>query len=228
MSRPTAGSPEQLMPDLTYRVASSALDRARVLRLRETVYVHDQARLGDVNDMATTFDRFDANAVYLLALHGDVPIGAIKVCRDADGGLPCEDIVDLGQLRSNGRPVEFGHLMTIPRMRNQAVGLGLMRAALVHSVVEYRSTHVVGDFFIDDVGRLRAFYTMIGFVPVGEPYRDERFKGAPLSVVALLDLNAAAARRHTATGREQALLHYFFHDYDQLIARATEPRPGRR
>jgi putrescine aminotransferase len=213
MTRATTREPETSRA--TFRVAATAADKARVVALRDAVYVHDQGRLGDAADTAATFDRFDSHALYLLAEKGGQDVGTVKIVRDSPAGLPCEDFVDLGPLRAGAQLVEFGHLMTLPTIRNQTVGMGLMRAALIHSVREFAATHVLGDFFIDDSGGLRSFYTTIGFVPVGEPYADPRFQGAPLSVVAALDLAGAAKRLENATGRAQQLLRYFFHDYPE-------------
>ncbi|MFG1955074.1 GNAT family N-acyltransferase [Micromonospora sp. NPDC048830] len=211
------------MADVTcFRVAESPEDWDAVIRLREAVYVHDQSRLTDVADTATTFDRFDGYASYILAEDETGAIGTIKVVPDGEIGLPCDDVVDLGALRRPGhRLVEFGHLMTLPRIRQQSVGMALMREALVHSVTRHRATHVLGDFFADeDTGGLRPFYLEVGFVALTPPYADERFHNAPLSVVGALDVEAAARRCHTEEGRASRLLQYFFADYHAYAAAA--------
>ncbi|MET8039333.1 GNAT family N-acyltransferase [Micromonospora sp. NPDC005215] len=210
------------MADVTcFRVARSAEDWSAVRRLREAVYVHEQSRLADVADTADTFDRFDGYASYILAEDGPDAVGTIKVVPDAEIGLPCDDVVDLSALRRPGnRLVEFGHLMTLPRIRQRSVGMALMREALVHSVARYRATHVLGDFFVDDTGGLRPFYLEIGFVALSPPYADERFHSAPLSIVGVLDVEDAARRCHTEQGRTNRLLQYFFADYDAYVAAA--------
>ena len=210
-----------------FRVARTPVDKDGVLALRDQVYVRDQARLADVADTAATFDRFDRQSTYILACQDAEPVGTIKVVPDSEIGLPCEDMISLASLRSGERArrlVEFGHLMTVPRARNRQIGIGLMRAALVHSLTEHAATHVLGDFFAEDDGSLRGFYTQIGFVPVGEPYRDTRFQHAPLSVIAVLDLEDAAARTRTPAEADNAPLQYFFHDYDRHLRTA---RPAR-
>ncbi|NBE79815.1 GNAT family N-acetyltransferase [Micromonospora rubida] len=202
-------------PPVTFQLAESPADRAAVLRLRDEVYVRDQGRLLDATDTEATFDRFDPYAHYILAVAGDRAVGTVKVIPDQEAGLPCEDVVDLGALRPGHRLVEFGHLMTLPTIRNQSIGMGLMREALVHSVSRFAATHVIGDFFVDgESGRLRDFYLELGFVPLGEPYPDERFAGSPLSAVAYLDLPAAVRLSRTGPGRQNRLLQYFFADYD--------------
>lgn len=209
------------MTDVTsFHVARTAEDRAAVIRLRDAVYVHDQGRLADVGDTAATFDRFDGHAVYILAGSGDDAVGTVKVVPDGELGLPCEDVADLSAWRRSGnRLVEFGHLMTLPEIRSRSVGMALMREALVHSVREYRATHVFGDFFADEqTGGLRPFYLQVGFEAVTPPYSDERFHNAPLSIVGALDLVAAARRCHSAAERDNRILQYFFADYDAYAA----------
>jgi predicted GNAT family N-acyltransferase len=206
---------------VTFGVAQTSSDKAAVLRLRDEVYVRDQGRLTAVQDMAGTFDRYDQQAVYLLANDGTEAIGTIKLIADSPLGLPCDDSVDLASLRGPGRVlVEFGHLMTLPRVRNRSVAVGLMREALLYSVGRLHATHVLGDFFANELGDLHNFYTLLGFEAIGEPYPDHRFAGSPLSVVAYLDLAQAAARSGQSTGRSGELLRYFFHDYDQHAARS--------
>ncbi|GHF52403.1 hypothetical protein GCM10010218_37330 [Streptomyces mashuensis] len=211
-----------------FRVARTPAERADVLRLRDAVYVRDQGRLADAADTAATFDRFDPHADYVLAYAGDEAIGTVKVVPDSDAGLPCEDMVDLGPLRTAGnRLTEFGHLMTLPEVRGRKVGMALMREALVHSVSVHGATHVLGDFFADEeAGGLRGFYLEIGFTAVQEPYRDTRFQGAPLSVVGVLDVRAAAARARTAAGADVPLLQYFFHDYAAYADRTAVQAKG--
>jgi predicted GNAT family N-acyltransferase len=204
--------------DVTFRMASTDAERADVLRLRDAVYVQDQERLADAADTADTFDRFDGHAEYILGYRGGEAVGTIKVVPDSPLGLPCDDTVDLTQMRPGNRLVEFGHLMTLPTVRSQNIGMALMREALVHSLRVHRATHILGDFFVDDSGGLRDFYRDIGFVALHEPYRDVRFRGAPLSLVAALDTADAARRARAEEQRGNRLLQFFFGDYDSHAA----------
>ncbi|MFF4414506.1 GNAT family N-acyltransferase [Streptosporangium sp. NPDC001559] len=218
------------MSSVTFRVAQSQADRDAVLRLRDAVYVQDQGRLSDAADTADTFDRFDAHADYIVAYQGAEAVGTVKIVPDSVAGLPCEDVVDVASLRAAGRLVEFGHLMTLPQVRHREIGMALMRRGLVHSVTRHGATHVLGDFFAEAGGGLRSFYTEIGFVALHEPYRDVRFREAPLSLVAVLDLAGAAARARTEAGRGNRLLQYFFHDYDDYAkgSRVADTPSGAR
>lgn len=204
-----------MLDDLTFRMARTPAEHADVLRLREAVYVQDQERLSDTAQTAATFDRFDAFSDYIVGYSGTEAIGTIKIVPDSPSGLPCEDVADITALRSGHRLVEFGHLMTLPGMRNHKVGMRLMREALVHSARQHQVTCILGDFFVDDLdGRLRDFYTDIGFLPVHGPYRDPRFTGAPLSMVAALDVPDAVRRCRAAGPDAGPVLRYFFQDFD--------------
>ncbi|NUQ95942.1 MAG: GNAT family N-acetyltransferase [Streptomyces sp.] len=205
---------------VTFRATNAHADSSTILRLRDLVYVRDQGRLVDAADTAATFDRFDPHAVYILACQGTEPVGTVKIVPDSQAGLPCEDVVDVGELRAGNRLVEFGHLMTVPRVRKQSIGMALMREAVVLSTRRFAATHVLGDFFVEDGNGLRSFYTDLGFVPMGEPYRDERFAGSPLSVVGALDLAAAARGLRGAAAGPGDALHYFFHDYEENLRHA--------
>ncbi|MFD8936309.1 GNAT family N-acetyltransferase [Streptomyces sp. NPDC059578] len=207
---------------MIYRIARTAADRAAVIQLRDAVYVQDQGRLVDAADTAATFDRFDGQAEYIVAFRGGEPLGTVKVVPDSLAGLPCDDTVDLSRLRPGNRVVEFGHLMTLPKVRHQEIGMTLMRQALVHSVRTHGATHIVGDFFVDDSGGLRSFYRAIGFVALGEPYPDSRFRGAPLSLVATLDVVGAARAAREDVQRRNRPLQYFFGDYDSFAS--TDPK----
>ncbi len=198
-----------------YRSAVTPADKRHVMRLRDLVYVRDQHRITSVSDMAETFDGFDAYADYILAEVAGEPVGTVKVTRDSPAGLPCETVTDLGAFRAGHTLVEVGHLMTLPGVRHQQYGMGLMRAGLWHGIRTYGATRLVGDFFADDSAGLRSFYRAIGFVPLAEPYTDTRFAGAPLSVVAGLDFASAAARIPASAGKERRLLEFFFGDYAQ-------------
>ncbi|MER5302442.1 GNAT family N-acetyltransferase [Streptomyces lasiicapitis] len=199
---------------MTFRLARTEAERADVLRLRDAVYVEDQGRLADAADTAATFDRFDAHAEYILGYVDGEAAGTVKVVPDSAAGLPCDDTVDVSALRAGNRLVEFGHLMTLPSMRHREIGMALMREAVIHSARKHDMTHILGDFFVDDSEGLRGFYKEIGFFALHEPYEDARFKGAPLSLVAALDVTEAVSRARTPEGQKSRLLQYFFGDYD--------------
>lgn len=212
--------------DAVYRLATTAADKRHVMRLRDLVYVREQGRLATPSDMSQTFDRFNDHAAYVLAEIDGESVGTIKVVNDSPLGLPCEDVVDLDEFRFGHHVVELGHLMTDPRIRGQRVGLGLMRSGLVHAVRQFGATRLVGDFFADGPSALRSFYQALGFIPIGAPYRDERFSLAPLSVVAGLDLAGATARAKDAAGSIGGLMRFFFDDYEALRQQHLEA-PGR-
>lgn len=204
---------------VSFHTAESDEDKEAVMRLRTAVYVRDQQRLAHSSDMTRTFDRFDTVSEYILARYHSTAVGAVKVIPDSEFGLPCEDMADLGPLREvrGARLLEVGHLIALPRYRQRGIGLALMRQAVIRAVCMHRATTIVGDFFADDDGRLRSFYREIGFEAVAAPYRDMRFRGDPMSIVAALDLRDAAANISATRGRKHELLSFFFGDYPNYV-----------
>lgn len=197
--------------ELTFSVASAPADRQAVLELRDLVSAPD--RLDDANHTNDdrhandrhAFDRFDVSAAYIVARAGDQALGVVKVIPDSDEKLPCETVASISLERAGRRLVEFGHFLTTSPDRAREVGLGLIRAALHYSIHELAATHVLGNFFVDRNGELRPFYRILGFEPLSEPFRDDRFVNAPRSLVAILDLAAARARLSVSSGSGREL-----------------------
>jgi predicted GNAT family N-acyltransferase len=193
-----------------------------VFALRDRVYVADQGRLSSVDDTRDTFDRYDRYGTYLVAYSRAAPIGVVKIIRDSELGLPCESIarltIDLSAYRAKGRLVEFGHLVSAPEVRSRGVGMELMRHGLRFSVSRLKATHILGDFFADEHGKFQPFYARIGFTPISEPYRDARFLGSPLSIVGLVEIEAALKRWREGSEDQRKLLEFFLADYDQYAS----------
>jgi GNAT superfamily N-acetyltransferase len=137
----------------------------------------------------------------------------VKVTQDSACGLSADALADLSAVRRAGRPVEIGHLMTLPAARGRGIGRQLMRMAVIYGTRKYGATHVIGMFLVAE-GTLPEFHTAIGFRPVGGLVRDDRIKGSPLCQVAAADLRAAAGLARSGTGPGNERLRYFLHDYD--------------
>jgi predicted GNAT family N-acyltransferase len=208
--------------EITVREVTSAEGMRDVIALRDRVYVADQGRLNSVDDTKDTFDKYDQHGTYLVGYLDTTPIGVVKIIRDSDLGLPCEAVarltVNLDDYRGNGRLVEFGHLVSAPEVRSQGVGMQLMRHALMFSVGKLKATHILGDFFANEDGSFQSFYTRLGFKPICEPYRDVRFAGSPLSVVGLVEIEAAFKLWREGSESQKKLLDFFLTDYDKYAA----------
>jgi predicted GNAT family N-acyltransferase len=205
--------------DVSVRKVDSSEGMQDVLFLRNSVYVNDQGRLHSVEDTKDTFDKYDQYGTYLVAYRGTMPVGAVKIIRDSELGLPCEStaklVVSLADLRATGRLVEFGHLISAPEARSQGIGMHLMRHGLMFSVGALRATHILGDFFADETGQFQPFYARVGFRAISEPYRDTRFAGSPLSIVGLVEIEAAFKIWREGSESQRKLLDYFLADYGQ-------------
>lgn len=213
--------------EVVVREVTSEEGMKDVLALRDRVYVADQGRLTSIDDTKDTFDKYDQYGTYLVGYLDGVPIGTVKIIRDSELGLPCESearlTVNLNDYRANGRLVEFGHLVSAPEVRSQGVGMQLMRHGLMFSVKKLKATHILGDFFANEDGSFQPFYARVGFRPICEPYRDERFAGSPLSVVGLVEIEAAFKIWREGSESQRKLLDFFLTDYDQYAADASAP-----
>jgi predicted GNAT family N-acyltransferase len=209
---------------LRIAMAAGRNDWDVIYRLRQAVYVDGEGRLGSVEDMSSTFDRFNAKATYFIASVEGSAVGCIKVIADSENGLPCDEIVDLSRHRREGAViVELGHVATLPQVRHHGIGRSLMREGLIFAVSRVRATHIIGDFFVESgTDGLRRFYTALGFEPLSEPYADARFKNAPLSIVGILEIAKGVKLYREAAGKASSLLSFYFGDYD-LYAHPSEP-----
>jgi predicted GNAT family N-acyltransferase len=171
-------------------VAKTTRAKEDVLALRRAVYVDGENRIGEVADFEQTFNRWDTQARYILAYEDDVPVGTVKVIPDSALGLPCSEFVDMDSLRSRGRSVEFGHLIVLPGLRGQGLGMQLMREAFRFSLSEFAAKHIVADLFLDKKDT-STFYRTLGFEVLHGPYQDPRFIGAPESLLMILDVERA-------------------------------------
>jgi GNAT superfamily N-acetyltransferase len=198
-----------------FREACFPADRAAVMSVREAVYVRETGAIDAVTDLAGMYDRYDPHSTFFLAEDALGPAGTVKVVRDSVLGLPADMIADLADLRGRGRLAEVGHLLTMPRVRGQEVGLGLMRLACIHAVRACRATHVVGTLLTDSRGTLGAFYRDLGFAPVTGPCHLPGLRDGQLGVVTVVDVAAAVRMSRTAAGQAGERLRYFFHDFDE-------------
>lgn len=177
---------------LEIRKCHDDLGKVDLIDLRQKVYVEDQGRLESVEDMSSTFDEFDKQAIYLLGYQDDVAVAAVKVIEDGCRGLPCEFAADISEYRRHGKVVEFGHLITERRFRKKGIGVQMMKAALDLCYYDLDAKFITGDFFVEPEfnGRYHPFYDDIGFLPVTPVYQDSRFSNAPPSMVGVLDIDA--------------------------------------
>ncbi|WP_438004018.1 GNAT family N-acetyltransferase [Sorangium sp. So ce321] len=205
--------------EITVREINTEAGMRDVITLRDRVYVDDQGRLNSVDDTKDTFDKYDQYGTYFVAYNDADPIGAVKIIRDSEIGLPCESTakltVNLNDYRAKGaRLVEFGHLVSAPEVRSQGVGMQLMRHGLIFSITTLKATHILGDFFADANGNFQHFYTQAGFEPICEPYQDVRFAGSPLSVVGMVAIETAFKLWREGSESQRKLLQFFFAELD--------------
>lgn len=212
-----ASSPGPAEPDVSVEVrpVETGDDWKLIQHLRNAVYVQAEHRIGDNDDMANNFDRYNSESRWFIAVAGGEPLGTVKVIRDSEKGLPFELVVGRWQKEPGEVFVEIGHLITLPGSSSQRVVMALLREAFAYASNELRATHVIGDVFLDKT-RGDAFYRRVGFEPLHGPYRDERFLDAPLSMIVMLRVADVAPLMRRVKGTRKELFRY-------LTAGCTDP-----
>ncbi|WP_369790334.1 aminotransferase class III-fold pyridoxal phosphate-dependent enzyme [Rouxiella sp. WC2420] len=202
------------MNNIEWQVIKATGDLTEVLKIRHKVYVEEASRLNHVDDTLSSFDRFDNYCVYIIAKIDNQPVATVKVITDSPIGLPCDEFADLSKYRRPQHHLyEFGHLISLPTVRNDKLGPAMMRAALIYAV-NRGATHILGDFFADGTQQdLHYYYKNLGFIAACHPYRDPRFTGAPLSIIGLLDISQSYSLYLRGSRVQKRLLHYFYNDY---------------
>jgi putrescine aminotransferase len=201
-----APAPRRVRPPIEFREAGPQ-DARHVQKLRETIYVDAENRIGEVGDFAGSFDRYNAYSKWFIAMSEGRAVGVVKVIRDSELGLPYEIIIGRGQREANDVYAEIGHLLSISGPQSQPVVLGLMREAFAYCSNELGATHVVGDVFVDK-RRGDAFYHRIGFTTLHGPYKDDRFLNAPMSAIVVLRVADLAPLMRRCEGTLKELLRY--------------------
>jgi putrescine aminotransferase len=201
-----APSVRRTRPPIEFREAGPQ-DAPHVQKLRETIYVAAENRIGEVGDFAGSFDRYNNYSKWFIAMSEGRAVGVVKVIRDSELGLPYEIIIGRGKRDSNDVYAEIGHLLSISGPQSQPVVLGLMREAFAYCSNELGATHVVGDVFVDK-RRGDAFYHRIGFTTLHGPYQDARFLNAPMSAIVVLKVAELAPLMRRCEGTLKELLRY--------------------
>jgi putrescine aminotransferase len=201
-----APSPRRVRAPIEFREAGPA-DGPHIQKLRETIYVAAENRIGEVGDFAGSFDRYNDHSKWFIAMSEGRALGVVKVIRDSELGLPYEIILGRGSRDPSDVYAEIGHLLSISGPQSQPVVLGLMREAFAYCSNELGATHVVGDVFVDK-RRGDAFYHRIGFTTLHGPYKDDRFLNAPMSAIVVLKVADLAPLMRRCEGTLKELLRY--------------------
>ena len=196
----------RVRPPIEFREAGPQ-DARHIQKLRETIYVTAENRIGEVGDFAGSFDRYEAYSKWFIAMSEGRAVGVVKVIRDSELGLPYEIVIGRGKRDAKDVYAEIGHLLSISGPQSQPVVLGLMREAFAYCSNELSASHVVGDVFVDK-RRGDAFYHRIGFATLHGPYKDDRFLNAPMSAIVMLKVADLAPLMGRCEGTLKELLRY--------------------
>lgn len=172
-------------------------DRAQALTVIETVYLQEKQWIRDPqSEIALDAAGCQDQSWFLVTADGQ-PAGVIRLVYDpslempAEYGVTLEPSVDLDALKKQGRFVDIGRFMIVPRYRrNIRVVLKLMRAALIE-VVARGYTHFLTDVFEDDPHSPLRFHTQVlGFERIGT-HRHGELACASSRIILILDIARA-------------------------------------
>lgn len=188
------------MKEITATKILTAGDRERGLAVVEAVYFQEKQWIRNVGTEipADAPERRD-QSWFLVSVDGE-PAGVIRLVYDppldlpAEYGVTLEPGVDVDRLRRQGRFVDIGRFMIVPRYRrNIRVVLRLMRAAILE-VVDRGYTHFLTDVFEDDPHSPLRFHTQVlGFERIAT-HRYGELACASSRILLILDI-ARAWRR---------------------------------
>lgn len=119
-------------------------DIAACRQLRRVVFIEEQG----VSE-ADEVDGLDADAVHLLAMDGDRPVGTAR-------------------LLVKGRVGKIGRVCVLPEARGTGLGAALIRAALA----ELGRVPGVRDAYLGAQSHATGFYEKLGFAAEGEEFLD--------------------------------------------------------
>jgi hypothetical protein len=201
----------RLRSAVTARKVLDGADRDKALTVVETVYRREKKWIADAGaelpSAAGDGLRASDRSWFLVTVNGK-PAGVIRLVYDpplelpAELGVTLEPNVDLERLKRQGRFVDIGRFMIVPRYRrNIRVALRLMRAAIVE-VVERGYTHFLTSVFADDPHSPLGFHTrVLGFERIGS-HRTGELACASVRILLILDI----ARSYQRLKRRQNLV----------------------
>ena len=195
------------MKSVSARKVTTPEDRDLALAVIAGVYLQEKQWIRNPGaeipeDPAAERDR----SWFLVTADGE-PAGVIRLVYDppldmpAEYGVTLEPGVDLEGLRREGRFVDIGRFMIVPRYRrNIRVVMKLMQAAIVE-VVDRGYTHFLTDVFEDDPHSPLQFHTrVLGFERIGT-HRHGELACASVRIILILDI-ARAYRRLERRGNK--------------------------
>ncbi len=188
------------MREITVRKIVTAEDRERGLAVVEAVYLQEKRWIQSAGSEIPGEAPARPDQSWFLVSVGQEPAGVIRLVYDppldlpAEYGVTLEPGVDIDGLRRQGRFVDIGRFMIVPRhRRNIRVVLRLMRAAILE-VVERGYTHFLTDVFEDDPHSPLRFHTQVlGFERIAT-HRYGELACASSRILLILDIARAYKR----------------------------------
>lgn len=86
---------------ISFKAAKTALDKDRVFKLRHRVFVLEEKRFDHPSDRIYDFYDTLEETANILAMDGDIPVGAIRMTLENPAGLPALEHYDFGPLMNS-------------------------------------------------------------------------------------------------------------------------------
>ncbi len=163
------------MSKLTTTRIDTSEKRQEALRVVRDVYYNEKKWISDPEqEIGTEICKDDVKYSWFMVKVNDEPAGLLRLHYDPPLEFPAEfkvslrKDIDLKAIAENGRFVDIGRFMILPRYRRKIlVALRLMRAA-IKEVVERNYTHFITDVFEGDPHSPFHFHTkVLGFEVIG-------------------------------------------------------------
>jgi hypothetical protein len=160
--------------DINVRRITTEQDRQVALDVLKATYKDEKRWIEDDDALFDRADLTDDNVAWFVALHGEKPVGVVRVLFEPPlelyeeyGMRQIGPEIDVKAFMDNNRIAEIGRLAVIPEYRrHKAIALSLMRDATRETIREGYS-HFVTDVFEGEKHSPYDFHTRIlGFVPV--------------------------------------------------------------
>lgn len=160
--------------DINVRRITTGPDRQIALEVLKQTYKEEKRWIEHDDALFDKAELTDDRIAWFVALHGDKPVGVVRVLFEPPLGLYEEyglrqigPEIDVQAFIDNNRIAEIGRLAVIPEYRrHKAIALSLMRDATRETIREGFS-HFVTDVFEGEKNSPYDFHTRIlGFVPV--------------------------------------------------------------
>ncbi len=169
------------------KIAQTTRELDDVYRVRYDVFIGEEQKFDPAafHDKRIV-DRFDTypETANVIAYDEGMPVGALRISRDSELGIPADEYYDFSELRSQVRDIFSCSMLTIRLAYRKKVGLihGIIRMA-TNTIVSQGGSHILVVTNAD----YERFFRHLGFTPVGEKFYSCIAKGDAIPMYNKID-----------------------------------------